>query len=262
MKARYLVLAFLGLSSFGSPLDLSAERSEGTQIQLVVKESFSDFFNKTEESLKKWANEDSDVMAQFAEFSQFLEQGLSKKLLAEADAIKVLDAVSFAAEKHRLQLRKNPQKTPYIIHPLGVATQIIKIGQVYDRDILIAALLHDTLEDTTTTAEEITSSFGKKVAGYVVEMTDDKRLSSKERKKQQIIHALHQSKEVAIIKFSDKLHNLNTLMKDPPEGWTEERMDQYFQWAQAVVENLPAANESLKSAVHNSIAKYWEMQQS
>lgn len=255
-----ILLSVFGLSFLAGSSSVVAGVSQKTQNQQIANVSFSDAFIAAQESLKKWANNDADVLDQFGKLVDSLKNGISKGAISEKDAAVVLRAVSFAAEKHKLQVRKNAQKTPYVIHPLGVADQVIRIGQVYNKDVLVAALLHDTLEDTVTTPGEIESYFGKTVAQYVVDMTDDKRLSSKERKKQQIIRALHQSKEVAIIKFSDKLHNLNTLMRDPPEGWTQDRMDQYFQWAQAVVDNLPSVNDSLKDAVHNSIVKYWDMQ--
>jgi hypothetical protein len=91
-------------------------------------------------------------------------------------------------------------------------------------------------------------------------MTVKKGLTLKEQKKSQIIQAFHQTPSVAIIKLSDKLSNLITLAKTPPSSWTRDRIDQYFQWAQSVIENLPEANPLLKQAVRDVISNYWEKQ--
>lgn len=170
---------------------------------------------------------------------------------------KILDAVVFAADKHRNQFRKDPKQTPYIIHPIGVASHLITIGRVKDTEIIIAALLHDTVEDTETTFEEINEIFGPRVASLVEEVTDDKTLPKHIRKMLQISHAPHKSPGAALIKLADKLYNLSDLLYFPPPDWTQERVDQYFVWAQTVVDNLPKVNQPLKDAVDATIQKYW-----
>ncbi len=132
---------------------------------------------------------------------------------------------------------------------------------VYDKEILVAALLHDVMDEAGTTYEEISNLYGKTVSQYVQEMTVKKELTLKEQKKLQIIQAFHQTPSVAIIKLSDKLSNLGTLAKTPPTSWTRDRIDQYFQWAQSVIENLPEANPLLKQAVKDVIFSYWEKQE-
>ena len=267
MLRKIVSLCVLGIASLigggGNPL-----MADGATIQVIEKEekatsldSFTSNIEGAKSALKKWAKANKDIMRQFDLFLQSLQKGIDEKVLTKEKSEKVLKAVAFAAEKHKLQMRTNPQKTPYIIHPLGVADQVMRIGHVYDTDVLIAALLHDVLDDTGTTREEIASQFGEKVASYVEEMTEDLKLSSKERKKLQIIHALHQSQGASFIKLSDKLHNLNTLMTDPPAGWSQDQMDQYFQWTQSVIENLPEVSDSLKEAVHKAIVKYWTSQE-
>lgn len=257
---RIRSVVFILFISFGIS-DYSPVLAEGTHVQVIKEASSSDFMNKSKENLEDLVKKDSDVMKQFQEFLSLLQKGIQEKLITEEDSIKILNAVSFAAEKHKLQVRKNAQKTPYIIHPLGVACYVMEIGGVYEPEVIIGALLHDTLDDSLTSPTEIATSFGKKTAEYVMEMTGNKELSLKERKKQQIIQALHQSKGAAVIKLADKLHNLNTLMKDPPIGWKRDQIDQYFQWAQAVIENLPEINSPLKEAVHKTIAAYWQSQE-
>ena len=268
MLRKTISLCLLGIASlFGGGIS-NALMAEGTTVQITEKEgkispsdSFVNNIERAKFALKKWAKANKDIMHQFDLFLQSLQKGIDGNVLTKEKSEKVLRAVAFAAEKHKLHARTNAQKTPYIIHPLGVADQIMRIGNVYDVNVIVAALLHDVLDDTGTKREEIVAQFGEKVADYVDEMTENLKLSSKERNKLQIIHALHQSHEVAVIKLSDKLHNLNTLMTDPPSGWSQDRMDQYFQWAQAVIENLPAVSDSLKGEVHKTIVKYWASQE-
>src|ERR1044071_3860374 len=109
------------------------------------------------------------------------------------DLSKLLQAASFAAKKHRYQKRKGDDAEPYVNHPLEVANLLANVGKVSDYDILIAAVLHDTVEDTQTTPEEISNLFGDTVSGYVLEVTDDKSLPKAERKLKQIEHAPHLS---------------------------------------------------------------------
>lgn len=244
------LLFFIGCS----PLALEAlpVAEQNAQVQIVEVESWLD----------KWAKSDKDVSAQFIIFKNSLQKSVEKKLLTEADVSKILQAVSFAAEKHQSQFRKNSKKTPYVIHPIGVADNIVSVGKVYEADVIIAALLHDVMDGTNATYEEISAYFGDKVAEYVQEVTGDLTLSDKEQKIQQIIDAPNQSAGATAIRLSDKLHNLSTLMKDPSEGWTQDRLDGYFQWVLAVVDQLPDSNDSLKEAVQGTITDYWKGQAS
>ena len=222
--------------------------------------NYSQKQQKIKEILAQLVNSDEDVLAQFDAFSGSLKEGIAKGLIREKDAEIVLDALAFSAEKHKLQVKSNLKKTPYIIHPIQVADHVARIGGVYDKDILIAALLHDVLDDTTATEKEIGKLYGKNVASYVAEMTTTKGISLKEQKKEQIRSAFHQTPSVAIIKLSDKLSNLETLATNPPSNWSRDRIDQYFQWAQSVIENLPEVNLPLKSQVKHVIADYWSNQ--
>src|SRR3954465_7940221 len=120
------------------------------------------------------------------------------------DLSKLLQAASFAAKKHRYQKRKGDDAEPYVNPPLEVANLLANVGKVTDFDVLIAAILHDTVEDTETTGEEIAALFGATVAGYVLEVTDDKSLAKEERKLKQIEHAPHLSNGAKQIKLADK----------------------------------------------------------
>lgn len=203
------------------------------------------------------AQENAKVHEQFDKFTKNLWQSYIKgQGFIESDIMLILDAIVFAAEKHQFQTRKDVEKTPYIIHPIAVANTLLTIGNVRDPDILIGALLHDTVEDTDTKFEEIEQTFGKRVAGFVREVTDDKSLPKQVRKQLQIEHASHKSAGAAQIKLADKLYNLNDLVKAAPADWEQERIDTYFRWAKAVVDNLPWVNASLKQAVDDVIAAH------
>lgn len=147
--------------------------------------------------------------------------------------------------KHRAQRRKNRDASPYINHPLEVAHYLATIGGVEDEEILIAALLHDTIEDTETTREEIAEKFGERVAGLVMECTDDKNLPKLERKRLQIVNAPKKSDGAKQIKICDKMANLTSILADPPANWTTKRKREYFEWAQQVFSGLAGVNEKL-----------------
>lgn len=129
--------------------------------------------------------------------------------------------VNFAAIKHRDQRRKDSKETPYINHPVGVAYILSSEGNVTDLDVLMSAILHDTVEDTDTSFDEIENEFGTKIRDIVSEVTDDKSLPKMERKRLQIEHALTVSRDAKLVKLADKLYNLRDLQKEIPRGWTE-----------------------------------------
>jgi guanosine-3',5'-bis(diphosphate) 3'-pyrophosphohydrolase len=159
---------------------------------------------------------------------------------------KFIEAANFAAKKHKNQKRKGADGEPYINHPLEVANLLANVGKVEDYDVLIAALLHDTVEDTETTAEKIAELFGEKVGGLVMEVTDDKSLPKAERKQLQIEHAPHLSHGAKLIKLGDKINNITDIMHNPPQDWSLERKREYVEWGENVVAGLRGANENLE----------------
>ncbi|KAI4830590.1 guanosine-3',5'-bis(diphosphate) 3'-pyrophosphohydrolase MESH1 [Pseudochaenichthys georgianus] len=163
-----------------------------------------------------------------------------------SDAVLLLETVNFAAEKHRNQRRKDPEATPYINHPIGVARIISHEGGVANIEVLQAALLHDTVEDTDTSFAELEAKFGPIVARIVQEVTDDKSLSKQDRKRQQVEHAAHCSRQAKVVKLADKLYNLRDLNRCTPSGWTAERVQEYFVWASEVVKGLRGTNYALE----------------
>jgi len=164
--------------------------------------------------------------------------------------------VDFAAKKHATQRRKDPEETPYINHPVGVAKSIADEGKVEDINVLKAAILHDTVEDTDTTIEEIEKVFGADVAGIVAEVTDDKSLPYAERKRAQVVNAPKKSREAKLVKLADKLYNLRDLDRVIPSGWTEERAKEYFRWSAQVVKGCRGTNEHLEKKLDELFEKH------
>ncbi|XP_030622187.1 guanosine-3',5'-bis(diphosphate) 3'-pyrophosphohydrolase MESH1 [Chanos chanos] len=158
----------------------------------------------------------------------------------------LLETVNFAAEKHRNQRRRDPEGTPYINHPIGVARILSHEGGITDPEVLQAALLHDTVEDTDTTFAELESVFGPTVTRIVQEVTDDKTLPKQERKRLQVEHAPHCSQQAKLVKLADKLYNLRDLNRCTPTGWTADRVQEYFTWAAQVVKGLRGTNPALE----------------
>lgn len=214
---------------------------------------------KTEKIVSRFSHQDRAVLKGAHLFLTHLyDSYVAGEGMIESDIHHILEAVEFAANKHQFQTRANLAQTPYIIHPIGVADQLLMIGKIHDPDILMGALLHDTVEDTDTSFEEIRIAFGERVEGFVREVTDDRSLTRAERKRLQIVHAPHKSAGAAQIKLSDKLYNLNDLLYSPPVDWTKKRTAEYFNWAQQVVNALPWVNAPLKQAVDQTIATYRE----
>lgn len=157
-----------------------------------------------------------------------------------------LKALRFAAEKHSLQRRKDKDASPYINHPIQVAETLWTLGKINDNNTLIAGLLHDILEDTPTTPEEIRTQFGPDILGLVKELTDDKTLPKAERKQQQIDNASHKSQRAKQIKLADKICNLHDLIHSPPHDWSLERRQQYLDWTEQVISGVRGANLDLE----------------
>ena len=157
-----------------------------------------------------------------------------------------IKALVFSADKHKNQRRKDADASPYINHPIALANVLAHEGGVHDLDVLCAALLHDTIEDTETTYEELRKEFSSKIADIVLDLTDDKSLPKQERKLLQIKHASHASHEAKLVKLADKICNLRDILSSPPIGWDLKRRQDYFDWAHKVVAGIRGANEKLE----------------
>lgn len=149
---------------------------------------------------------------------------------------KLAAAADFAAKAHSTQRRKDSAKTPYINHPISVCNLVAQHCE--DVSVLMAALLHDVVEDCGVSVAELERQFGLAVAGIVAECTDDKALPKDERKRQQISHASLISVEAKIVKLADKLDNCRGLLHEAPPSWSAERVVGYFVWSKAVCDQL------------------------
>lgn len=158
----------------------------------------------------------------------------------------ILKALEFAAHKHRDQKRKNKEASPYINHPIALATVLWEEGGVTDPVVIAAALLHDTIEDTKTTWQELRGAFGDEVAGIVLEVTDVKWTSRPLRKRLQEWRARYASERAKLVKLADKIVNLRDVAAHPPENWDLDRRREYFEWAKKVIDRLRGAHPELE----------------
>ena len=168
----------------------------------------------------------------------------------------ILNAANFAAEKHAAQKRKGAAAEPYINHLIEVAELVSSALSEPDTNLVIAALLHDTIEDTGVTKEELIQAFGTDVAELVVEVTDDKALPKAERKRLQIVNAPKNSVRAQVIKLADKTSNLRAILHSPPTDWGFQRQREYFEWAKQVVDGLSTPNPILKAEFDATYAKF------
>lgn len=159
----------------------------------------------------------------------------------------VIKAMAFAADKHRNQRRKDADASPYINHPIALAHMLVNEGSIEDPDVLCAAVLHDTIEDTETTADELKEHFGEKITSIVLEVTDDKSLPKHARKQLQIEHAPLISPEAKLVKLADKICNLRDIISSPPANWSKDRKQEYFDWAAQVVAGIKGENCRLEA---------------
>lgn len=167
---------------------------------------------------------------------------------------RIFAALQFAAQKHKAQRRKGGTDIPYINHPIDVATLLATIGRVTDADILAAAVLHDTVEDTNTTAEEVERTFGPVIAALVAEVTDDAELTSAERKERQEAEAPYKSRGAKLIRLADKTCNVRDITHACPPSWSRERQSAYFDWAERVVAGLRGTDPGLEAEFDRMLA--------
>lgn len=174
------------------------------------------------------------------------------------DSGSILRALAFAAERHRDQRRKDASASPYINHPIAVASLLWHDGEIRDPAVLAAAILHDTIEDTGTTEAELAAAFGAEVAAIVVEVTDDKSLPKARRKELQIEHAPHLSARAKLVKLADKICNLRDILDSPPADWSPERRHEYVVWTRRVVDGLRGTSPPLEALFDAAQARWAE----
>jgi guanosine-3',5'-bis(diphosphate) 3'-pyrophosphohydrolase len=160
---------------------------------------------------------------------------------------RLLQALDFAAERHSAQRRKGPDAAPYVNHLIEVATLVANVGKVEDVEVLIAAVLHDVLEDTPTTADEVSERFGPRVCGFVQALSDDKSLPRKRRRELTLQELPSMEALVKIIKLADLSSNIKLL----PPTWSDARKLEYLEWSEHAA--------SICSAECQALAElYWQ----
>lgn len=168
---------------------------------------------------------------------------------------KLIQAIYFAAKKHRNHKRKGADNEPYINHPLEILNLLVNVGGITDTNTLIAAVLHDTVEDTDTTNEEIAEKFGREVSEIVMELTDDKSLPKAVRKEKQVEHAPHLTFAAKQIKICDKISNIRDISENPPDGWSEDRRLEYIDWGERVIAGVRGTNPNLEKHFDELVEK-------
>lgn len=182
---------------------------------------------------------------------------------ATPDDIRLISrAVQFAADRHSDQRRKGVRAEPYINHLAEVAALIAEATDGRDPALVAAAFLHDTVEDTDTTHDEIVDVFGPDIAGLVASVTDDKSLSKAERKRRQIEKAPRLSDRAKLLKIADKTSNLSSLLTSPPSGWSRQRIADYVRWAEAVVAGCRGVDSTLEETFDAASARFWRQKES
>lgn len=167
----------------------------------------------------------------------------------------LLRALAFAAERHSGQRRKDAAASPYINHPIALADVLANEGRVLDVVVLSAAMLHDVIEDTPTSADEIEARFGTRIATVVVEVSDDRSLDKATRKRRQIEHAPHLSPEAKLVKLADKICNLRDILASPPVHWPLPRQQAYFDWSAQVIAGVRGVHPQLEAVFDTLYAR-------
>ena len=169
---------------------------------------------------------------------------------------RIFKAAHVASIWHAQQRRKGAAQEPYISHLLEVAQLVAESPEGQNDDnLIIAALLHDAIEDAKIPYSQIAEMFGSDVADLVQEVTDDKEIEKQERKRLQVVNAPHKSKRAALLKLADKTSNLRAVANDPPVDWPLERRREYVRWARAVVDGLPPATPWLRQKFEEAAAE-------
>jgi GTP diphosphokinase / guanosine-3',5'-bis(diphosphate) 3'-diphosphatase len=169
-------------------------------------------------------------------------------------SLRILKAADAAARWHVHQRRKGPAQEPYINHLVEVAMLVADATGGNDTNLVIAALLHDAIEDCEVPKELITETFGADVASLVEEVTDDKTLAKAERKVKQVKAAPTKSARAKILKLADKASNLRAVAASPPANWSVKRRKEYVDWAREVAKGLRGVNQRLEDQFDEAAA--------
>jgi guanosine-3',5'-bis(diphosphate) 3'-pyrophosphohydrolase len=157
----------------------------------------------------------------------------------------ISEAADFAARRHTGQQRKGRGNEPYVNHLAEVANLLSTASDATDTELVAAGWLHDTIEDTATTREELAQKFGERVATLVVEVTDDMTLPKQERRHKQVVDAPWKSPEAKLIKIADKISNIRARIVPQPNQAERNDLIDYVAWAEKVVAGCRGVNAVL-----------------
>jgi GTP diphosphokinase / guanosine-3',5'-bis(diphosphate) 3'-diphosphatase len=149
---------------------------------------------------------------------------------------KLVNMIRFVEERHFGQKRKS-YDLDFTYHLYEIMLILSNAG-VTDKDILMAGLGHDLIEDTDTTQDEIRKQFGDKVTNIILDCTDDRTTKKKDRKLHQIKIASQLDINSRLVKLADKISNLQSLLIAPPKKWDSQRLYGYILWSRKVVLEL------------------------
>ena len=157
----------------------------------------------------------------------------------------VSEAADFAARRHTGQQRKGRGNEPYVNHLAEVANLLSIATDGTDAELTAAGWLHDTIEDTATTHQELAKTFGERVAALVVEVTDDMTLPKQERRQEQIVDAPRKSPGAKLIKIADKISNIRARILPRPNQDERDDLIDYVGWAEKVLAGCRGVNAVL-----------------
>lgn len=171
------------------------------------------------------------------------------------DILKISRAIDFAAKKHVHQRRKGELAEPYINHLTDVARMLAEATEGRDTTLIVAGLLHDTIEDQNVQHEELAQTFSREVADLVLEVTDDMTIAKPERKLLQVAYAPFKSQRAKMLRIADKTSNLNSVLTSAPVHWDLARRREYFEWAKRVVDGCRGVSPHLEALFDEAYAK-------
>ena len=167
----------------------------------------------------------------------------------------VSEAADLAARRHNGMARKGRGNEPYINHLAEVANLLATATEGADAELVAAGWLHDSIEDTETTREELAEKFSERVAALVIECTDDMSLPKAERRRRQVVDAPKKSASAKLIKIADKVSNIGARIHDDPTAEERDDLADYTGWAEQVVAGCQGGNAWLDTTFDNTVRK-------
>jgi hypothetical protein len=221
------------------------ERTAQASIPLPINR-INEHINSTRKLIVESTQNNTDVLMEYDNLAKTLKSAyLANHAMNEGDIHIVLEAVGFASEKHKGQTRG---QTPYVIHPIRVAHHLINVGNVNERDTLVSALIHNTVDETKVTFQEVEKSFGNAVVSCIREVTG-KTLPGASKE-------MIASKAASQIMLAVNYDNIKSIQTESGIAADQKKIDEYFAKAKEITSNIKLENDSLKKAVEDVLAKH------